>query len=235
MMVAATTGQAAAIQATAEAAPAAVTAEAPPERLVEPLALAEPPSAGAMLPRPEAPSPASPRLQAAEAGIAAPAGPGPAPAAAPAEAPAPSRPATPPPPPARQVAQVAIALSLGTGRAPRLTVTLEPEALGRVEIRVERGAEGEAASVRVLAERPETLALLQRDARALDQALGQAGVPLAEGALQFGLSSGDPNQGGGRQPSGSGGGGGWGPRGPALPPEATRPAPLALSLLDIAV
>ena len=235
MLLAAQAGQAAAIQATADAAPAAPPAGPPPERPVAAPAPPEHPVLAAT-PPPEAPPPATPRPPQPDAGYVAPAGLSPPPTAAPAESTAPARPAmVPPPPPARQVAQVAIALALGTGQAPRLTVALEPEALGRVEIRIERGAEGEAASVRVLAERPETLALLQRDARELDRALGQAGVPVAEGALQFGLSSGDPNR-GGRQPgAGSGGAGGWAAGTAALPAEATRPAPLALSLLDIAV
>lgn len=116
-------------------------------------------------------------------------------------------------------------------------MALEPESLGRVEIRIERGADGEASSVRVLAERPETLALLQRDARDLDRALGQAGVSVAEGALQFGLASGDPGrEGPGRQgqPPGAGAGG-WAGQGPALATEASRPAAASLALLDIAV
>ena len=231
MMMAATAGQATAIETTTASAPAASPVELPPERLA-----AVPPehrAPGMSQPPPEAPPPATPQPPPPDAGSAAPAGLSPPPAAAPADSPIATRPPTQPPPPARQVAQVAIALSLGTGQAPRLTVALEPEALGRVEIRIERGAEGEAASVRVLAERPETLALLQRDVRELDRALSQAGVLVAEGALQFGLSSGDSNQ-GGRHP-GSGGAGGRGGRGPALPAEATRPVPLTLSLLDIAV
>lgn len=163
-----------------------------------------------------------------------------------ADTPAPAMPAVgpssaPPPPPARQVAQVTIALALGQGQAPRLTVALEPESLGRVEIRIERGAEGEASAVQVLAERPETLALLQRDARELDRALGQAGVTIADGALQFGLSGGQPEQRPGQQPGRrgpeTGQRAGQGSLGTSLEsPGALRPATgLALTLLDIAV
>ncbi|MBL6076620.1 flagellar hook-length control protein FliK [Belnapia sp. T18] len=151
-------------------------------------------------------------------------------------------PAAPPPPPAHQVAQVTIALALGQDRAPRLTVALEPESLGRVEIRIERGADGEAASVRVLAERPETLALLQRDARELDRTLAQAGVVVASGGMQFGLSSGQggapqeqrPQQQGGGQGHGQGAtkGGGHASLAAAGPVQTTLNT---LSLLDIAV
>ncbi|MBL6454017.1 flagellar hook-length control protein FliK [Belnapia sp. T6] len=155
--------------------------------------------------------------------------PPPVPAAEPATPAAPFASTPPPLPPARQVAQATITLALGNGQAPRLTVALEPEALGRVEIRIERGAEGEPASVRVLAERPETLALLQRDQRELDRSLSLAGISVPEGGLQFGLATGG-GEGGGRQAQGWSGG-----RGPAAPPEPS-PAPLlALSLLDIAV
>ncbi|WP_043362832.1 flagellar hook-length control protein FliK [Belnapia sp. F-4-1] len=153
-------------------------------------------------------------------------------------APAGTVPVAPPPPPARQVAQVTIALALGQGRAPRLTVALEPESLGRVEIRIERGADGDAASVRVLAERPETLALLQRDARELDRTLAQAGVVVASGGMQFGLSGGQggatqdqrPQQQGGGQ--GRDQGGGQAPLALAGPVQTTLNA---LSILDIAV
>jgi len=161
---------------------------------------------------------------------------GPAPAAT--APPAPAEASTPPPrlvpaPPVRQLAPVCIALALGPGQAPRLTVALEPEELGRVEIRIERDAEGEATAVQVTAARPETLALLQRDARELDRALQQAGIPLAEGGLRFGLS-------GQEQPGGQGGGGGRPRRGPAPPAERSpeppvRPPAAAHSLLDIAI
>ena len=66
-------------------------------------------------------------------------------------------------------------------------MALEPEQLGRVEIRIQRDAGGDTAAIQVLAERPETLALLQRDARELDRALGQAGVMVAEGGMRFDL------------------------------------------------
>ena len=154
-----------------------------------------------------------------------------------AEAAASAAPAPPAaPPPARQVAQVTIALALSPGQAPRLVVALEPAALGRVEIRIERTTAGAPAAVRVLAERPETLILLQRDARELDRALQQAGVAVAEGGLQFGLAAG--GQGDHPGPGGGGSRPGGGGRGLRLPAAAARPAAprlLSLALLDIAV
>jgi flagellar hook-length control protein FliK len=113
-------------------------------------------------------------------------------------------------------------------------VALEPEELGRVEIRVERGgAEGEGSTVRVVAERPETLALLQRDARQLDRALQGAGIALAEGAMQFSLSGGE-GRAAGDGAKNSGGGGARRDRAvapeptlqPARPPRAAGPNPL---------
>ncbi|WP_431272564.1 flagellar hook-length control protein FliK [Dankookia sp. P2] len=139
--------------------------------------------------------------------------------------------------PIQQVAPVVIALAQGPGQAPRLSVALAPEQLGRVEICIQRDAAGDTAAIQVLAERPETLALLQRDARELDRALGQAGVAVAEGGMRFDLAGND--QAGGGEP---GAGRQGGSRHRAPPPEpllqaaplAARPG-LALSLLDIAV
>lgn len=183
---------------------------------------------------PERPNPAATAI----AGAAATA---PAPAPTPhAEAPAPPPPPRPAPPaPVRQLAPVAIALALGPGQAPRLTVALEPEELGRVEIRVERGAGESGTAVQVIAERPETLALLQRDARELDRALQGAGIAVEAGGLRFSLSGEGRGAGDGGQPEP--GGDGRSPRRAspaALPSLAAAPPPPAaagLSLLDIAV
>lgn len=204
-------------------------------------------------PGPDRPSPVPGRAPPLPEGAASPAGiraqdtsvpqmaqahglaPAPASPAPPAETSAPPPPPRPTPIlPVRQLAPVCVALALGPGQAPRLTVALEPEELGPVEIRIERDAEGDTATVQVTAARPETLALLQRDARELDRALQQAGIPLEEGALRFGLSGQD-------QPGGQGGGGGGGHprRGPAPPDRSidppARPAASVLSLLDIAI
>lgn len=93
-------------------------------------------------------------------------------------------PSPPPPlPPARQVATLAIALAFAPGQ---FSVALDPPQLGRVEIAVQR--EGDGHQVRILAERPETLALLERDRGELDRALADAGVALGEGGLTFALA-----------------------------------------------
>lgn len=146
----------------------------------------------------------------------------------------PASPRPTPATPARQVLPVVVAMAVGGGTA-RLSVTLEPAELGRVEISVERTAE--AQQVTVLAERPETLALLQRDQRELDRALSQAG--LGEGrAIAFGLAQDDAARQGRSQ--GKGRNERHLARGlqtaDASKDAAAQPAPRALlSLIDLAV
>ena len=64
----------------------------------------------------------------------------------------------------------------GTGEASRVSIAIRPGSLGLLEISAERG-EDRLVRVAVLAERPETLQLLQRDAASLEAALLQAGIP----------------------------------------------------------
>lgn len=66
-------------------------------------------------------------------------------------------------------------------------IRLDPAELGRVEVRLEMGADN---SVRALlsAERADTLAELQRSARDLEKALADAGLDLADDGLSFSLS-----------------------------------------------
>ena len=91
-----------------------------------------------------------------------------------------------PAPPARQLAPVVVSLALGRGDE-ALTVALDPGELGRVEVSIGQGKE--AGQVRIVAERPETLALLQRDQRDLDRALNQAGLGDMARSLSFSLAS----------------------------------------------
>jgi Meckel syndrome type 1 protein len=91
-----------------------------------------------------------------------------------------------PPPPVRQLAPVLVSLALGGGNE-ALTITLDPGELGRVEVSIGQGKD--AGQVRIIAERPETLALLQRDQRELDRALNQAGLGDMARSLSFSLAS----------------------------------------------
>ncbi len=79
-------------------------------------------------------------------------------------------------------------------------IRLDPAELGRVEVRLEMGADN---SVRALlsAERADTLAELQRSARDLEKALAEAGLDLAEDGLSFSLNDdGTPSRDDGAEP-----------------------------------
>ncbi|WP_169742745.1 flagellar hook-length control protein FliK [Muricoccus aerilatus] len=153
--------------------------------------------------------------------------------------------------PSEQVAPVAIALALGGGADGRISLSLDPVELGRVEVTVERVGEG--ARVQVAAERPETLALLARDGASLDRALGGAGIGGDGGrSISFSLLGGDAGgqgsapgngqSGTGWSEGGRGGGQGSGRQGgpwrgtAGEPPEASNTQHRALlGLLDIAI
>lgn len=110
---------------------------------------------------------------------------------------------TPPPPATEQVlVQVRKAVAAGVDR---LTVQLKPATLGRVDVQMEVGHDGRVQAV-VSAERPETLYLLQRDARALTTALTDAGLQADSGSLSFNLrgQSGDQPGTGAQQPADGG-------------------------------
>ncbi|WP_026987221.1 flagellar hook-length control protein FliK [Fodinicurvata fenggangensis] len=66
----------------------------------------------------------------------------------------------------------------------RISVQLHPAELGRVDVKLDFGQDG-LLRASITAERPETLDLLQRDARALERALGDAGVKTDSGSLNF--------------------------------------------------
>jgi flagellar hook-length control protein FliK len=91
-----------------------------------------------------------------------------------------------PAPPARQLAPVIVSLALGRGDE-ALTIALDPGELGRVEVSIGQGKE--AGQLRIVAERADTLALLQRDQRELDRALNQAGLGDMARSLSFSLAS----------------------------------------------
>jgi flagellar hook-length control protein FliK len=78
----------------------------------------------------------------------------------------------------------------------RLTLQLDPAELGRVEValRVDEGGKLHAAFA---IERPDTLSLLQRDARGLEQMLAGSGLQLANSGLSFSPRREDGQSGGG--------------------------------------
>ena len=67
----------------------------------------------------------------------------------------------------------------------RFEVRLDPPEMGRIDVQMEM--EGKNVTARLVVERAETLDLLQRDARALERALQQAGLNADRANLQFSL------------------------------------------------
>jgi flagellar hook-length control protein FliK len=88
------------------------------------------------------------------------------------------------PSPAAQVAPALVSLAQAPAGGSRLTLRLDPAELGHVQIRIDR-AQDAPARIEITAERPETLALLQRDQPQLQRALDQAGVPVEGRSLTF--------------------------------------------------
>jgi hypothetical protein len=86
--------------------------------------------------------------------------------------------------PAGQVMPALVGLLKTIGGTQSVTVLLQPPALGEVQIRVDRTAEG-SAHVDITAERSDTLALLQRDEPRLREMLDLAGVPLNGRSVNF--------------------------------------------------
>jgi len=85
---------------------------------------------------------------------------------------------------AEQIA-VKIRQAVGDG-TDKINIKLNPHELGRVEVRLETAKDG-STTVTVLADRPETLDMLQKDARGLERALTDAGLRTDAASLSFGL------------------------------------------------
>jgi flagellar hook-length control protein FliK len=86
------------------------------------------------------------------------------------------------------MAPALLAVAQAPGGGSRLTLRLDPAELGQVQIRIDR-AQNATARVEITAERPETLALLQRDQPQLQRALDQAGVPADGRSLAFHIAN----------------------------------------------
>ena len=189
---------------------------APAEGAPMAIALEPAPSAAPPDPRPSAPTDAmaaAPETPPASG----PTGASAATVTAPEPTAAPPRPSAPIPWPARQVVPFAVSLALGSDDS--ISLTLDPVELGRVEVAITRGAE---AHVSLRAERPETLALLQRDRAELERALAGTGLGSESRSpnLSFGLGfggSGDDRR--DRRPAAR--------DGQAARPAMATPAPLA--------
>lgn len=74
----------------------------------------------------------------------------------------------------------------------RFEIKLNPAELGRIDVRMEVDTSGNVVA-RLAVERSETLDLLQRDQRALERALADAGLDSAKTELEFSLQQGGEN------------------------------------------
>jgi flagellar hook-length control protein FliK len=72
------------------------------------------------------------------------------------------------------------------GKNDQMVINLKPVELGSVEVRLDFGADGRVQAS-IMAERPETLEMLQKDQRALERALNDAGLQTDAGSLSFNL------------------------------------------------
>ena len=95
--------------------------------------------------------------------------------------------AAPPPPPNPAAFQVAIhvARALDDGLE-RINIRLHPANLGRVDVKLEVAHDGRVTAT-VIADKADTLDMLQRDSRALERALQEAGLRTDSESLNFGL------------------------------------------------
>lgn len=85
-------------------------------------------------------------------------------------------------------------------------IRLDPKDLGRIEVNLAIDKETGAVQASLVVDRPETLALLQRDAGNLQQALAQAGLDAPDGSVTVSLrNDGAGNEGAGGDPSGGAG------------------------------
>ena len=74
----------------------------------------------------------------------------------------------------------------------KISVQLRPEELGRVEVKLDIGGDGRVKAM-VMADKPETLDLLQKDSRVLERALQEAGLKTDNNSLSFNLQGKEGN------------------------------------------
>ena len=72
----------------------------------------------------------------------------------------------------------------------RITIKLNPEDLGKVDVKLELGKDGLVRAT-ISAEKPETLDMLQRDSRVLEKALQEAGLKTDQQSLAFDMRGGN--------------------------------------------
>ncbi len=82
--------------------------------------------------------------------------------------------------------------AVSTGNS-KISIQLDPESLGKLEIKLDVDASGKTTAV-VTADNKQTLDMLQRDARGLERALADAGLKTDAGSLSFNLRGGQQEQ-----------------------------------------
>jgi flagellar hook-length control protein FliK len=83
--------------------------------------------------------------------------------------------------------QVQVAIrKAGSDGVDRLTIQLDPVDLGRVEVNLNTGRDGQTQVIFTI-DKPDTFDSLSRDARALERALQEAGIKADAGGMQFNL------------------------------------------------
>ncbi|HQT75433.1 MAG TPA: flagellar hook-length control protein FliK [Rhodopila sp.] len=106
----------------------------------------------------------------------------------PTEAAKPSGGAMAPASPPDQVAMAVVSVATSAANNPQVTLHLHPADLGLVQIRIERSGPG-LARIEVIAEKPDTLAMLQSSQAQLHQSLDLAGMPAAGRTLTFHIAA----------------------------------------------
>ncbi|MFO1154515.1 MAG: flagellar hook-length control protein FliK [Rhodospirillales bacterium] len=87
------------------------------------------------------------------------------------------------------VQQIAVHMARGAKDGlSHVRIALEPDSLGRLEIRLDFGRDGSLTAA-ITADRPETLNMLRNEAQALEDSLNDAGFKASQDNLSFDLSS----------------------------------------------
>ena len=86
--------------------------------------------------------------------------------------------------PATNMVAAQITKSVSNGNVRSMTLHLNPAELGRVEVRMEFGADN-TVKAHMIVEKPETLLMLQRDAAALERALQDLGMETGSDSLNY--------------------------------------------------
>jgi flagellar hook-length control protein FliK len=102
-----------------------------------------------------------------------------------------------PPDPAVPIGQVPMTIGLRSlAGSSEFQIRLDPAELGRIDVKLEIDKARGTVTTHLVVERPETLAMLQRDAGQLQQALSQAELDPSGGGLNLSLRSDGNAQGG---------------------------------------